>query len=56
MLRALGDIAATTTDPHFRRLLTSRGQRIVAGCAEKLRKEEIKEIRGRLETLEKLTV
>jgi uncharacterized membrane protein len=56
MLRALGDIATTTNDPHFRRLLTNRGQRIVAGCAEKLREEELKEIRGRLETLEKLTV
>jgi uncharacterized membrane protein len=54
MLRALGDIAATTTDPNFRRLLTNRGQRIVAGCAEKLREEELKEIRGRLETLERL--
>jgi uncharacterized membrane protein len=56
MLRALGDIATTTTDPSFRSLLGNRGQRIVAGCAEKLREEELKEIRGRLDTLEKLIV
>jgi uncharacterized membrane protein len=56
MLRALGDIATTTTDPSFRRLLGNRGQRIVAGCAEKLKEEELKEIRGRLETLVKLIV
>jgi uncharacterized membrane protein len=56
MLRALGDIATTTNDPNFRRLLATRGQRIVAGCAEKLREEELKEIRGRLDALEKLIV
>ena len=54
MLRALGDIAATTNDPNFRRALGNRGQRIVAGCAEKLKEEELKEIRGRLEALERL--
>jgi uncharacterized membrane protein len=55
MLRALGDIATTTSDPNFRRLLGNRGQRIAAGCEEQLKEEELKEIRGRLETLEKLT-
>jgi uncharacterized membrane protein len=54
MLRALGDIATSTADPNFRRALGARGQRIVAGCAEKLGEEELKEIRGRLDTLEKL--
>ncbi len=54
MLRALGDIAATTNDPNFRRALGNRGQRIAAGCAEKLKEEELKEIRGRLEALERL--
>jgi uncharacterized membrane protein len=55
MLRALSDIAATTTDPIFRRALGARGQRIVAGCAEKLKEDELREIRGRWDTLERLT-
>ena len=36
LLRALGDIAASTPDPEFRRILVEHGMRIVAGCAEKL--------------------
>jgi len=54
MLRALGDIAVTTTDLAFRRTLAERGQRIVAGCAEKLSEKEVLEMRGRLRTLESL--
>jgi uncharacterized membrane protein len=54
MLRALADIATTTADPNFRRLLRNRGQRIVTGCAERLEEEELREIQGRLETLERL--
>jgi uncharacterized membrane protein len=54
MLRALGDIATTTADQDFREILAERGQRIVAGCSEKLSEEELKEMRGRLETLERL--
>jgi uncharacterized membrane protein len=54
LLRALGDIAASTTDQAYRRALVERGRRIIAGCAERLGQEEQKELRGRLATLEKL--
>ena len=54
MLRALGDIATTTPDPAFRQSLADRGRRIVDGCAEKLGEQELKEIRVRLATLERL--
>src|SRR5271166_2331333 len=47
MLRALRDISYTTGDERFRRLLVERGRRIVAGCAEKLSDEELKEMRAR---------
>ena len=52
MLRALGDIAASTPDPEFRRILVERGGRIVAGCAEKLGEEEMRELRARQAVLE----
>jgi uncharacterized membrane protein len=54
MLRALGDIAASTPDPEFRRILVERGTRIVAGCAEKLGEEEMRELRARQAALEAL--
>jgi uncharacterized membrane protein len=52
LLRALGDIAASTPDPAFRRILVERGMRIVAGCAEKLGEEELRELRARHAVLE----
>jgi len=52
LLRALGDITASTSDPEYRRLLAERGSRIVAGCAERLGKDEMKELRERLTLLE----
>src|ERR1017187_3032603 len=52
LLRALGDIAASTPDPEFRRILVGRGMRIVAGCAEKLGQEELRELRARQPALE----
>jgi uncharacterized membrane protein len=52
LLRALGDIAASTPDPVFRRILVERGMRIVAGCAEKLGEEELRELRARHAALE----
>ncbi len=55
MLRALSDIASTTPDPGYRGTLAERGRRIIAGCAEKLGEEEMKEIRVRAAALEKLT-
>ncbi|MGA2737688.1 MAG: DUF2254 domain-containing protein [Bryobacteraceae bacterium] len=51
LLRALGDIAATTPDPKYRRTLAERGRRVVAGCAEKLGDDEMQALRARLETL-----
>ena len=52
LLRALGDIAVSTPDPHYRAALAERGRRIVAGCAEKLGEQELKEMRIRLAALE----
>jgi len=51
LLRALGDIAATTPDPDYRRTLAERGQRVVAGCVEKLGDEELRTLRARLDAL-----
>jgi len=47
LLRALGDIAAATPDPEFRKLLLDRAQRVVEGCAEKLHEHEMAPIRAR---------
>ncbi|MGB8775572.1 MAG: DUF2254 family protein, partial [Terriglobales bacterium] len=55
MLRALGDIAAATPDPEFRRVLVEQGTRTVAGCAERLGEEELRELRARQAALESLT-
>jgi uncharacterized membrane protein len=55
LLRALGDIAASTPDPEFRRILFEQGTRTVAGCAEKLGEEELRELRARQAALESFT-
>jgi uncharacterized membrane protein len=47
LLRALGDIAVSTPDPEFRRILAERGRRVLAGCAEKLGEEELRDLRAR---------
>ncbi|MGA2905103.1 MAG: DUF2254 domain-containing protein, partial [Candidatus Korobacteraceae bacterium] len=52
LLRAFGDIAASTPDPDFRRILVEHGVRTVAGCAEKLNQEELTEMRARQTALE----
>jgi uncharacterized membrane protein len=54
LLRAFGDIAISTPDPEFRRILVEHGVRIVAGCAEKLGEEELRELRARQAALESL--
>jgi uncharacterized membrane protein len=56
MLRALSDIATTVPDPAYRRTLAERGRRIVAGCAQRLGEEELKQMRVRLAALEGLSV
>src|SRR5665811_668885 len=43
LLRALDDVAASTPDPEFRRILVEQGMRTVAGCADKLGEEELRE-------------
>ena len=55
LLRALGDIAASTPDPEFRRILAGQGMRTMAGCAEKLSEEELGELRARQAALESFT-
>ena len=54
MLRALSDIAGTVEDPAYRLKLLELGIRVANGCAEKLTEEEVRPIRVRLATLEKL--
>jgi uncharacterized membrane protein len=48
----LGDIAPSSPDPEFRRILIDHGIRVVAGCAEKLGDEELRELRARQTALE----
>ena len=52
MLRALGDIAATTSNLDYRRTLVERGRRIVAGCAGQLDESELGEMRVRMSALD----
>jgi len=52
LLRALGDIAASTPDPEFRQKLVEQGMLTVAGCAEKLGEVELGELRFRQAALE----
>jgi uncharacterized membrane protein len=54
LLRALGDIAISTEDAHWRRALFERGRQVVEGCSEAIRGEEMKPLFIRLTTLEKL--
>jgi uncharacterized membrane protein len=56
LLRALGDIAATTPDVEYRRMLVERGRRVVAGCSEKLGDEELRVLHVRLEALQEFTI
>jgi hypothetical protein len=55
LLRALGDIAASTPDPEFRRILVEHRMRTLAGCVEKLGEEELRELRARQAALESFT-
>jgi uncharacterized membrane protein len=56
ILRALADIAITTPDPEFRRILADRGRRIVEGCAGAVNEKEVQPLRERLAALESLTM
>ncbi len=52
LLRALTDIATTTTDRELLGLLLESGRRVLAGCAERLGEEELVHLRARLLALE----
>jgi len=52
LLRALGDIAATSLDPGLRGGLLERGRRIVSGCATRLGEPELAQLTARLHELE----
>jgi uncharacterized membrane protein len=52
LLRALGDLAATSRDPGLRAGLLERGRRIVAGCATRLGEPELAQLGARLRALE----
>jgi uncharacterized membrane protein len=54
LLRALGDIVASTHDAALRKKLFERGKRVVEGCAERIGAEELKPLLIRLTALEKL--
>ena len=54
LLRALADIGSSTPVPEIRADMAERGRRIVDGCAEKLGEHELRQMRSRLETLEKI--
>jgi uncharacterized membrane protein len=52
LVRALDDIASSCGDPRIVDSLIARGQRIVAGCTERLGVHSIENLRRRLSTLE----
>ncbi len=54
LLRAFSDIATTLPDRESRKLIVEQGVRLVSGCSEKLADEILKEMRIRLQALEKL--
>jgi len=53
LLRALGDIGETVADPTVREMLAEQGRRVVAGDSECLGEDEIKQMRVRLQALER---
>jgi uncharacterized membrane protein len=55
LLRALGDIAVSTSDTEYRRILVGCGVRTVAGCAEKLGQDEMRKLCVRQSALENFT-
>jgi uncharacterized membrane protein len=55
LLRALGDIATTTPIPSLRATLYALGRRIMDGCGEKLKEEELNPLHSRFAALENLT-
>ena len=55
LLRALNDIASTVGDRETRAKLFARGQRIVAGCIDRISPADLEKLRERLTVLENPT-
>ena len=56
LLRAFGDIAASTQDLAVRKNLLSRATRVVTGCEHRIEAEELKPMLVRLTALERMTI
>lgn len=52
LMRALGDIGSTVTDPAIRVRLLDRGKQLMASCAERLHEDDLERLRQRLSRLE----
>ena len=52
LMRALGDIASTVSDPGPRQALLARGKRLYAGCEGRLQQDDLGRLRRRLAALE----
>ena len=56
VLRALGDIAATTVDGEIRKVILDRANRVVMGCSERLGEHEMTQLRTRLAALQSVAI
>jgi uncharacterized membrane protein len=52
LMRALGDISSTTTNPVIRRRLLERGNRVIDACAGQIQEFDLKRLRARATLLE----
>jgi uncharacterized membrane protein len=52
LMRALGDIASTVSDPTLHECLAERGRRVLAGCLGKIEEGDLQRLRRRLSLLE----
>ena len=48
LMRALGDIASTVSDPAIHPLLLERGKRLLEGCESRLQRDDLERLRRRL--------
>jgi uncharacterized membrane protein len=51
LVRALGDISSTTSDPAIRRRLFERGKRVLDGCAGQIQEFDLERLQARLARL-----
>jgi len=54
LLRAFGDIAATSHDEDYRRMLLEHGRRVLQGCSKQMGAEDLRNLNARLAELETL--